>query len=120
MSRRTERVSVLLHEEISHLLIEAMHDPRLGRLVTVTKVDITPDLHFATVLVTVLGDADVQREAMEGLDSATGFLRREIGQRLKLKRTPELRFALDGSIEMGDRVLDLLDSIKSQETATDA
>ena len=68
---------------------------------------------------TVLGNADDARDTMDGLKSATAFLRRELGQRLKLKRTPELRFALDGSIEEGDRVLALLDSIKDQETMTD-
>ncbi|MDA1035579.1 MAG: 30S ribosome-binding factor RbfA [Chloroflexi bacterium] len=119
MNRRTERVSGLLHEELGRLLLEGLHDPRLGQMVTVTKVDISSDLLFATVLVTVLGSADDAREAMEGLRSATGFLRRELAQRLKLKRTPELRFALDGSIEEGDRVLALLDSIKDQETTTD-
>ncbi len=119
MSRRTERVSVLLHEEISRLLLEGLHDPRLGQLVTVTNVEISSDLRVATVLITVLGDADNARDAMAGLTSATGFLRREIGQRLKLKRTPELRFSLDGSIKEGDHVLALLDSIKDQETTTD-
>lgn len=119
MSRRTERVSVLLHEEISRLLLEGLHDPRLGQLVTVTKVEISSDLRVATVLITVLGDPDDTRDAMAGITSASGFLRREIGQRLKLKRTPELRFSLDGSIQEGDRVLALLDSIKDQETTTD-
>ena len=119
MNRRTERVSGLLHEEIGRLLLEGLHDPRLGQLVTVTKVEISSDLLVATVRVTVLGNDDEERDAMDGLTSATGFLRRELGQRLKLKRTPELRFALDASIEEGDRVLALLDSIKDQETTTD-
>ena len=119
MNRRTERVSALLHEEIGRLLLEGLHDPRLGQMVTVTKVEISSDLSIASVLVTVLGNADDAREAMEGLNSANGFLRRELGQRLKLKKTPELRFALDASIEEGDRVLALLDSIRDQETTTD-
>ena len=119
MNRRAERVAGLLHEEAGRLLLEGLHDPRLGQLVTVTKVEITSDLGIATVFVTVLGNADDARDTMDGLRSATAFLRRELGQRLKLKRTPELRFALDGSIEEGDRVLALLDSIKDQETMTD-
>jgi ribosome-binding factor A len=116
MNRRTERVSGVLHEEISRLLLGGLHDPRLGQMVTVTKVEISSDLRVATVFVTVLGNADNSREAIEGLHSADGFLRRELGQRLQLKRTPELRFVLDASIEGGDRVLALLDSIKDQET----
>lgn len=119
MSRRTERVSALMHEEISQLLLEGLRDPRLGQLVTVTNVTISADLGVATVLITVLGGNEDAREALEGLASANGYLRRELGQRLKLKKTPELRFALDGSIEGGDRVLALLDSIKDQETTTD-
>ena len=115
MSRRTERVSVVLREELSNLLREALHDPRLSQLVTITHVDLTADLQRATVRVTVLGGPEQQREAMSGLEAAAGFLRKELGARLRLKRTPELRFAVDASIAEGDHVLALLDSLKDQE-----
>ena len=119
MSRRTERVNVLLRQEIGRLLLGGLHDPRLGQIVTVTDVEITSDFRVATILISVLGEPDEVREAIQGLDSASGFLRRELGRRLELRRTPELRFALDQSIEAGERVLALLDSIKNQETMSD-
>ena len=119
MSRRTERVSVLLRQEVGRLLLEGLHDPRLGQLVTVTDVEVATDFRVATILVTVLGEPDEAREAIQGLDSAAGFLRRELGRRLELRRTPELRFTLDRSIEAGERVLALLDSIKNQESMPD-
>jgi ribosome-binding factor A len=116
MSRRTERVSGVLREEISRLLIEELQDPRLGRLVTIAHVEPSSDLEHAQVRVTVLGDAAEAADALAGLHAATGYLRRKLGQRLKLKKTPELRFVLDESIREGDHVLDLLDSLKDQET----
>ena len=116
MSRRTERVSELLREALGALLTEGVKDPRVGQLVTVQRVDLSADLQHATVRVTVLGDDARHREAIAGLTAATPYLRRQLGQRLSLKHTPELRFAFDESIEEGDRVLSLLDALKEQET----
>jgi ribosome-binding factor A len=116
MSRRTEQVSVLLREEISHMLLEEIKDPRLGRLVTIARVEPSTDFQHATVRVTVFGDADAADDALAGLEAAAGFMRRKLGQRLKLRSTPELKFVLDESIREGDRVLDLLDSLRDQET----
>ena len=120
MSRRTERVSGVLREEISRLLIEDLQDPRIGRLVTISRVEPTPDLQHAQVRVTVLGDATKATDALAALDAASGYLRRKLGQRLKMKKTPELKFSLDESIQEGDRVLDLLNSLQSQETPPNA
>jgi ribosome-binding factor A len=115
MSRRTERVSGLLREEISKRLLEGLHDPRLGQVVTVTGVNVSPDLRHASVRVSVLGDAAQQRDAIAAFEAATGFLQRELAQRLQLKRAPELKIELDGSIAEGDRVLALLDSLKDAD-----
>jgi len=115
MSRRTERVSGLLREEISKRLLEGLHDPRLGQVVTVTGVDVSPDLRHASVRVSVLGDAAQQRGAIAALEAATGFLQRQLAQRLQLKHAPELKIELDGSIAEGDRVLALLDSLKDTD-----
>lgn len=116
MSRRTEQVGGMLREEISRMLIDELNDPRLARLVTIAQVELSTDLEYARVRFTVLGDADDAKEALSGLEAAAGFLRRKIGQRIKLKKTPELRFILDESIREGDRILNLLDSLKDQET----
>jgi ribosome-binding factor A len=120
MSRRTERVSGVLREEISRLLIEELQDPRVGRLVTVAHVEPSPDLQHAQVRITVLGDATAATGALAGLEAAAGYLRRKLGQRLQFKKTPELKFVLDESVREGDRVLDLLNSLKDQETPPNA
>ena len=115
MSRRTERVSELLRETLGLIIAEGLKDPRVGTLVTVQHVEMSADLQHATVLVTMLGDDARRREAIAGLTAATPYLRHQVGQRLKLKHTPELRFTFDESIEEGDRVLSLLDALKEQE-----
>lgn len=116
MSRRTEQVSGLLREEISRMLLEEIQDPRLGRLVTIARVEPSSDLEHALIRVTVFGDAEAADNALAGLEAATGYLRRKLGLRLQLRKTPELKFVLDESIREGDRVLDLLNSLRDQET----
>ncbi len=115
MSRRTERVEMLIHQEISKLVGAALRDPRLRPLVTVSRVAVSADLQHATIAVTTLGDDAAQTEALAGLTSAAGFLRRSLAQRLALKRTPELTFIADTAVREGDRVLALLDRIRSEE-----
>jgi ribosome-binding factor A len=90
------------------MLSREIKDPRVG-FVTVTRVEITPDLRSARVLVGVLGDATQRRRTMEGLGQATGFVRRAIGQRLRLRFTPELSFAYDEGLAATARVAELLD-----------
>lgn len=115
MSRRTERIGELLHHELSQLVSTVLRDPRLARLVTVSRVDVSADLQHATVTVTALGSEDEQAETLRGLWSAKGFLRRSLAQRLGLRHTPELTFAADAAIRQGDEVLALLDSIRAEE-----
>ena len=115
MTRRTDRIAGLLQSEIGRLTTGRLKDPRLARLVTLAHVKVSADLAHATVAVTVAGTQDDAREALAGLRSAAGYIKRELHQRLSLKRTPELRFVRDTAIEEGDRVLSLLDGIKEQE-----
>ncbi|MFQ6057893.1 MAG: 30S ribosome-binding factor RbfA [Anaerolineae bacterium] len=110
-TRRQERVADLIQEEISDLLQRKVRDPRL-EFVTVTAVEVSPDLRHAHVYVTLLGNQEEQQAALVGLQHAAGFLRHELGARLSLRRVPELTFALDKSIERGQRILDLLHEIK--------
>ena len=114
MSRRTERVETLIQQEISQLVGAALRDPRLRRLVTVARVAVSADLQHATVAVTTLGDDAEQAEALAGLTSAAGFLRRSLAQRLALKRTPSLTFVADTAVREGDSVLALLDRIREE------
>ena len=98
MGIRSERVQVQLKREISRILHEDLKDPRIG-FVTVTRIDLTGDLRYAKVYFSVLGDDANQESSVEGIQSAAGYIRRLIGERLKLKFVPELSFRLDKSIE---------------------
>jgi ribosome-binding factor A len=112
-TRRQRQVAELLHEEISQLLQYNAKDPRLG-FVTVTGVEVTPDLRWADVYITVLGDDEDTESTLEGLASAAGYFRYQMNQSLSLRYIPELRFRLDKSLEYGLHIDNLLDKIKDQ------
>jgi ribosome-binding factor A len=109
MTRRTERINDLLREEISQLVLREMKDPRLGGLVTITEVDVSPDLRNAKVMVSVLGTDEESANTMRALRAASHFIVRELRKRLVIRRIPDLVFQRDTSIEEGARVLALLD-----------
>lgn len=109
--RRVDRLNQLLREELSRLIRRELKDPRVG-LVTVTGVETTPDLKYATVYVRTLRDDPPVEEAIDGLASAEGYLRRELGQELRLRRIPELRFEADRTLERARRIEELLDEAR--------
>src|ERR1700694_191499 len=109
MTRRTERLNDQLREEISDLVMRELKDPRIGGLVTITEVDVSPDLSRAKVFVSVLGSADEKKSTMKALGAASHFLQRELRRRLTIRRMPELAFVADESIEHGARILSLID-----------
>lgn len=108
MSRRTERINELMRAEISDLLLREVKDPRLSGLVTITEVDVSPDLWRAKVYVSVLGTDEDKSSTFRGLEAASRFLQRELRKRLSIRRTPELEFIPDDSIERGARILELM------------
>ena len=116
MTRRTERINSLLREEISDLLRRGMKDPRLGGLVTITEVDVAPDLRQAKVYVSVLGTDEEKLATFQALKAAARFLQRELRLRLTIRRTPELTFVEDESIEQGARILRLLQETQEGRT----
>ena len=109
MTRRTERINELLREELSDLLRRQVKDPRLGGLVTVTEVEVSVDLRNARVFVSVMGSDEERENAFRGLEAARPFLRRELGKRLSMRRTPDLSFRRDDSLERGARLLALIE-----------
>lgn len=109
MSRRIERVNSLLQAEISELLQREVKDHRISGLVTITEVDVSPDLRTAKVYVSVLGSEADRAATLEALTAAAHFLQRELRKRLTIRRTPELTFLPDESMERGARILELLD-----------
>jgi len=112
-ARRLERVNHLLQEELASLLRSELKDPRVAS-VTITGVRATSDLAHATVYVRTLGDLDPVEEAIRGLESAEGFIRRRLGRELRLRRIPELRFEADRTLEHARRIESLLE--KTSET----
>ncbi|WP_059105208.1 30S ribosome-binding factor RbfA [Shouchella shacheensis] len=114
-NNRAVRVGEQMKKELSDILIRDIKDPRV-RFVTVTGVDVTGDLQQATAFITVLGDEGEQRETLKGLEKAKGFIRSEIGKRVRLRKTPELFFEFDESIQYGDRIETLLREVKKDES----
>jgi ribosome-binding factor A len=106
MSERTERVNALLREEISNLIRDDIRDPRMAGIVSVTLVDVSPDLRNASVHISVLGDEDERAGTMAALDHARPFVRRELGRRLHMKNIPAVRFVADRSIEDAQELTD--------------
>ncbi len=98
MGIRSKKVQGQLRKEISMILQEDLKDPRIG-FVTVTRIDLTGDLRHARVYFSVLGDEKSQQSTVDGIQSAAGYIRKLIGERLKLRYTPELTFKIDKSIE---------------------
>lgn len=113
-SRRTERVSELLLKEISQLLLRDIKDPRIG-FSTITKIEVTKDLRHAKVFVSILGKETDKIQTLQGLVSAGGFIRGELGRRLRLKHIPELIFKIDDSIEHAANMFKRLEEIKSKD-----
>jgi ribosome-binding factor A len=111
MSRRTERLNALFRSEISSLIVRGIKDPRISGVVTVTRVDISNDLSYASVFVSVYGSALEKRNTIKALKSATGFIRRELLSRITIRVIPVLRFKLDESIAQGNEILELIDSL---------
>ncbi|MCH1640524.1 30S ribosome-binding factor RbfA [Paenibacillus timonensis] len=107
---RTGRVGEQIKKELSVLIQSELKDPRIG-FVTVTGVDVTSDLSQAKVYLSVFGDEEKKSESLKGLEKATGFLRTEIGKRIRLRHTPELIFKIDESIAYGSRIEKLLGEI---------
>ena len=114
-THRVERVAAQLREEISQIIIRDLKDPRIG-MATITDVKLSPDLRNATVRVSVVGDDDAREAAIDGLDHAKGFIRRELGSRLSnLRFAPDLRFELDLGVAYSVRVSQLLREVEQGE-----
>ena len=116
MSRRTDRINEQLREEISTLLVRQIKDPRLNAVVSITRVEASSDLRNARVYISVLGNDKAKQEALEGIQSAASFLRRELRDRLNMKHTPFLSYHLDGSIEEADQLFRLMNQINPDES----
>ncbi|MCL1819646.1 MAG: 30S ribosome-binding factor RbfA [Oscillospiraceae bacterium] len=111
---RIAKINDEIKREIGSL-IPRLKDPRIHGLVSVIRVDTARDMSAAKIYISVLSDTADGREVIKGLSSAAGFLRHELGQKLKLRLSPELKFILDDSIEHGTRIINVLNTIKEAE-----
>lgn len=114
-SYRQDQLGELIAEELSDLIRTRMKDPRVG-FASITSVQMSGDLRYAKVYVSVLGSAEDQRATLKALDHANGFLRHELAQRLTIRYTPEIIFKLDESIARGARVLELMRQVEQEAT----
>ncbi|MGI8500188.1 MAG: 30S ribosome-binding factor RbfA [Hassallia sp.] len=113
-TRRVSRVAELIKREVSQMLLSGIKDDRVGTgLVSVTDVDVSGDLQHAKIYVSIYGTDEAKAETMAGLKSATGYVRSELGARVRLRRTPEVLFVEDRSIERGNKVLSLLNQLEN-------
>lgn len=114
-SRRVAKVSASIKREISQMLMSDIKDDRVGAgMVSVTAVDVSGDLQHAKVFVSIYGTAEAKAETMAGLAAATPYVRREMGRRMRLRRTPEIIFKEDVSFEQGTQVLNLLNQLEHE------
>lgn len=114
MSHRANRVGEQMKKELSDIIGRKIKDPRIG-FVTVTDVQVTGDLQQAKVFISVLGDDEQRENTLKGLAKAKGFIRTEIGHRIRLRKTPEIIFEWDESIDYGNRIETLLHQLHSDD-----
>ena len=117
MSRRTERVSDLIRDELSDLLLREVRDPRLDALISITRVEVTPDFSDARIYVSVMAQPAQQQDALRALNAAASFFHRELKSRIQMRRIPFLVFRLDTSIEEAAAVLAHIDEVVREEQA---
>lgn len=110
MSLRSNRVAEQMKKELGDIITRKLKDPRVG-FVTITDVEVTGDLQQATVYISALGNEREREETLKALIKASGFIRSEIGQRIRLRRTPEITFEFDSSVAYGNKIDELLRSL---------
>jgi len=112
--KRSDKVADLIQKEISQMLVKSIKDPRIG-FVTITKVSVSEDCRFAKVYFSVAGTPAERERSMKGLESAKGFVRKELGRRIRLRYTPEILFQFDPSIEYAIHMGELIQSIQQEK-----
>ncbi|MET7041146.1 30S ribosome-binding factor RbfA [Clostridium botulinum] len=113
---RAGRINEEVKKEVSNIIHNDIKDPRLSAMVSVTDVNVTKDLKYAKVYVSIFGNEKTKEESLQALKSSVGFIRKEVGRRVKLRNTPEVIIEVDNSIERGMHIDELLHSIKENES----
>ena len=119
MRIRPEKVAQLMRREVADILANKLRDPRVSVMVSVTDVEVTHDLSFAKIFVSIMGKPEEQKETFDALKHAVGFVRHELGDRLGLREVPDVRFVHDESLARGARVEDLIRRIHENKPVED-
>lgn len=114
-SHKGQRVNGEVQRELSRIIRMEIKDPRINPMTSVTDVVVTPDLKYCKAYISVLGDEDSAQETLKGLNSASGYIRRELARTINLRNTPELSFVLDNSIEYGNYMAKRIDDVRRQD-----
>ncbi len=112
--QRAHRLAELLKIEISDILLKEVKDPRIG-FVSLTDIEVSGDLRHANVYVSVFGDEEERQSSMKGLEKATGYIRKLLGERITVYHTPEILFKYDNSLERGAYISELIDKVREEE-----
>src|SRR5690606_24956840 len=119
-SRRRQQVGDLIRDEVSEILAYEMKDPRLG-MVSITRVEMSPDLRYATVFASVYGEDSEQQATLQALTGASGYIRKLLAPRLRIRHIPVVNFRLDRSMQHAEQIARTLNGIRSdEESAQDA
>jgi ribosome-binding factor A len=118
MSRRLQRLNTLFQEELAELIQTEIRDPRMAGVVSITRIDTSPDMENADVYISVLGTADDKSGSLAALRHAAPFLRRELLHRVHIRKVPHLHFVLDETIEEAAHVLELMRQVREDEQTT--
>ena len=119
MTRRQRQVADFLRDEVSEIIQRELKDPRLG-FVSITRVEMSPDLRYATVYVSIFGIDEERRDALGALQGAAGFIRHILKPRMRIRHVPELTFRLDRSMEHAEQIARTLNAIRSEPADADA
>lgn len=113
--KRINRISEEVKRAVSRLLYDGLKDPRINSMTTITDVEVTNDLSYANIFVSVLGNEKEKRDSLKGLQSAKGFIRNEIGKQVDLRHIPEPVFHLDESLEQAMHITDLINKVNKED-----
>ncbi len=116
--KRVDRIGETIRSEISSILLQEINDPRI-QLVSITRVKVTADLRHAKIYVSIIGSEEKKKDTFKGLQSARGFIQRKLGERIRLRYTPEISFTLDTIIDEGIHIQELLNKIKKDANSSD-
>ncbi|MGE5629840.1 MAG: 30S ribosome-binding factor RbfA [Caulobacteraceae bacterium] len=112
---RIDRISEEVKREVSEIIRNDIKDPRVSSMSSVVAAEVTPDLRYAKIFISVLGNDEEKNATLKGLNSAAGFIRRELGSNMQLRYAPEVIFELDRSIEHGTNIMKLINEVRKRD-----